>query len=49
MRRSDAIMAAIEQRHAQVLGERPDADFQRAFRQVAQLQRAWRDTTRQPS
>jgi DNA-binding MarR family transcriptional regulator len=49
MRRSDAIMAAIEQRHAQVLGEQAYADFKRAFRQVAQLQRAWRDITRQLS
>lgn len=49
LRRSDAIMAAIEQRHAQVLGEPAYADFKRAFRQVAQLQHARRDTTRQLS
>jgi hypothetical protein len=38
-------MPAIEQRHAQVLGEQTYADFKRTFRQVAQLQRAWRETT----
>lgn len=48
MTRADAIVAAIEQRHAQVLGEQAYADFKRALEQVARLQRAWRHPTRQP-
>jgi DNA-binding MarR family transcriptional regulator len=42
MTRSDAILAGIEHRHAQALGEQTYADFKRAFQQVAQLQRTWR-------
>lgn len=40
MVRSDAIMAAIEQRHAAALGERTYARFKRAFRDVAAQQLA---------
>jgi DNA-binding MarR family transcriptional regulator len=49
MTRSDAIIAAIEQRHAQAVGEQAYADFKRAFQQVARLQRAWRHAARQPT
>ncbi|WP_248960703.1 MarR family winged helix-turn-helix transcriptional regulator [Sphaerisporangium perillae] len=43
MARSDAIMAAIEHRHARALGEDVYAVFKQAFRQVTELQRARRD------
>jgi DNA-binding MarR family transcriptional regulator len=49
MARADAIVAAIEQRHAQALGEQAYADFKRAFQQVVRRQRAWRPAARQPS
>jgi DNA-binding MarR family transcriptional regulator len=42
MSRADAIVAAIEQRHAQALGEQAYADFKRAFQRVARRQRGWR-------
>jgi hypothetical protein len=48
MARSDAIVTAIEQRHAQALGEQAYADFKRAFQQVAHRQRAWRPARHQP-
>ncbi|WP_312877997.1 MarR family winged helix-turn-helix transcriptional regulator [Lentzea indica] len=38
--KSDAIMAAIEQRHAEALGERTYARFKRAFRNVTAQQLA---------
>jgi DNA-binding MarR family transcriptional regulator len=46
MAKADAILAAIEQRHGQALGEAAYDRFKRAFRQVAHLQRAWRDGER---
>jgi DNA-binding MarR family transcriptional regulator len=46
MAKADAILAAIEQRHGQALGEEAYDHFKRAFRQVAHLQRAWRDGER---
>ena len=49
MARADAITAAIEQRHAQTVGEEAYADFKRAFQQVARRQRAWRHAARQPT
>ena len=39
MARSDAIMAAIEQRHADALGQHAYAEFKQAFQQVSQNQR----------
>jgi DNA-binding MarR family transcriptional regulator len=39
---ADAILAAIEQRHRQALGEDNYADFKRKFQQIARLQRTWR-------
>ncbi|MEV8636148.1 MarR family transcriptional regulator [Streptosporangium sp. NPDC051023] len=44
MTRSDAIMAAIERRHAQALGQEVYAGFKRSLRRVAELQRVWRET-----
>jgi DNA-binding MarR family transcriptional regulator len=43
MARSDAILAALEERHARAVG--PDAyrEFKRLFARVAAGQRAWRD------
>ncbi|MFF7211901.1 MarR family winged helix-turn-helix transcriptional regulator [Streptomyces sp. NPDC008238] len=38
MRKSDAIMAGIEQRHAAELGEREYARFKAAFRRITTLQ-----------
>ncbi|MFE0633341.1 MarR family winged helix-turn-helix transcriptional regulator [Streptomyces sp. NPDC058864] len=38
MRKSDAIMAAIEQRHAEEVGEREYARFKAAFRRITTLQ-----------
>jgi DNA-binding MarR family transcriptional regulator len=38
MRKADAIMAAIEKRHAQALGEQAYAEFKRSFRRIAELQ-----------
>ena len=43
MARSDAILAAIEQRHAQAVGEEDYATFKRVFQQVAEQQRSWRE------
>lgn len=45
MTRSDAILAAIERRHAQVVGEDAYAEFKRLFGQITRHQRAWRDNT----
>jgi DNA-binding MarR family transcriptional regulator len=45
--RADAIVAAIDRRHAQALGTQAYADFKRAFRRVARSQRAWRPAARQ--
>jgi DNA-binding MarR family transcriptional regulator len=45
MARSDAILAAIEDRHAQVVGADAYAEFKRLFRQIARQQRVWRDST----
>jgi hypothetical protein len=39
MTRSDAIMAAIERRHAEALGDQAYTEFKRAFRQVCHHQR----------
>jgi DNA-binding MarR family transcriptional regulator len=39
MRRSDEIMAAIEARYAEELGEDVYRDFKRAFHRIAELQR----------
>ncbi len=39
MAQSDAIVAAIERRHAETLGEEVYAVFKQAFRQIANLQR----------
>ncbi|WP_433271655.1 MarR family winged helix-turn-helix transcriptional regulator [Actinosynnema sp. CS-041913] len=43
MTRSDAILAAIEERHARALGVASFAEFKRAFGAVVEGQRAWRD------
>lgn len=43
MTRSDNILAAIEQRHAQALGQPTYDAFKAAFQQIATLQRAWRE------
>ncbi len=40
MRRSDAIMAAIERRYAKELGEEDYAQFKRAFTRIAQAARS---------
>lgn len=45
MTRSDAILAAIEQRHAEALGTSAYTEFKQLFRQVTQQQHAWRETT----
>jgi hypothetical protein len=45
MARSDAILAGIEDRHAQVVGADAYAEFKRLFRQIARQQRVWRDST----
>ncbi|WP_202918687.1 hypothetical protein [Saccharothrix deserti] len=42
MDRSDAIVAAIEQRLAERVGEDAFGEFKRLFRQVAEDQRSWR-------
>ena len=39
MTRSDAIMAAIERRHAEALGDQAYTEFKRAFQQVCHRQR----------
>ncbi|HEX2317110.1 MAG TPA: helix-turn-helix domain-containing protein [Thermomonospora sp.] len=46
MTRSDAIMTALEERHARALGDEVYAAFKRALREVAQRQRDWRDQPR---
>ena len=43
MTRSDAILDAIEHRHAQALGADVFIGFKSLFRQIAEQQRAWRD------
>ncbi|MQY09831.1 MarR family winged helix-turn-helix transcriptional regulator [Actinomadura macrotermitis] len=43
MRRSDAILAAIEERHARAVGAAEYAGFKDVFRRLADRQRAWRD------
>jgi len=48
MTRSEAVLAAIERRHAQALGVRAYADFRRAFRRVAHLQRRSREVAACP-
>ncbi|MGW1540013.1 MarR family winged helix-turn-helix transcriptional regulator [Streptomyces sp. NPDC002309] len=45
MRKADAIMAAIERRHAEVVGEREYQNFKHAFRQITALQRQQFDET----
>ncbi|MBP2704334.1 winged helix-turn-helix transcriptional regulator [Microbispora sp. RL4-1S] len=45
MERSDAIVAAIERRHAEALGEEVYTVFKRAFRQITDLQRAHPSTS----
>ncbi|WP_214408722.1 MarR family winged helix-turn-helix transcriptional regulator [Sphaerisporangium fuscum] len=49
MTRSDAILQAIERRHAQTVGEDAFAEFKRLFREIARHQRAWRDEAAPPS
>lgn len=50
MTRSDAILTAIEQRHADAVGTTAYTEFKQRFRQITQQQRAWRDMTgRQPA
>ncbi|MFI9437192.1 MULTISPECIES: MarR family winged helix-turn-helix transcriptional regulator [Streptosporangium] len=44
MTRSDAIMAAIERRHAAAVGEQVYADFKNILQEVARLQIGWRAT-----
>ncbi|WP_020521983.1 MarR family winged helix-turn-helix transcriptional regulator [Catelliglobosispora koreensis] len=39
MRRSDAIMAAIEERHARLIGKSAYAEFKQAFKRIAEAQR----------
>ncbi|MEZ0073292.1 MarR family winged helix-turn-helix transcriptional regulator [Planotetraspora sp. GP83] len=43
MTRSDAIMAAIERRHAGAVGEEAYAHFKRVFQQVSLHQHTWRE------
>ncbi|REE97514.1 MarR family winged helix-turn-helix transcriptional regulator [Thermomonospora umbrina] len=43
MTRSDAIMAGLEQRHAQAVGAEVYAEFKRVLHEVALRQRSWRD------
>ncbi|GLW10922.1 hypothetical protein Misp01_60500 [Microtetraspora sp. NBRC 13810] len=43
MSTSDAIVAGIERRHAEELGEDVYAGFKRAFQRIAELQVAWRE------
>lgn len=45
MTRSDAIVAAIEQRHAQTLGQDTYDAFKQAFQHIARNQRAWNNPT----
>ncbi|MFF5210468.1 MarR family winged helix-turn-helix transcriptional regulator [Streptosporangium sp. NPDC000396] len=44
MTRSDAIMAAIEGRHAEAVGEGAYTQFKEQLRQITGRQRTWRDT-----
>jgi DNA-binding MarR family transcriptional regulator len=48
MARSDAILAAIEHRHAQAIGA-AFADFKRMLKEVTDRQRAWRTAAAQDS
>ncbi|GAA1541178.1 MarR family winged helix-turn-helix transcriptional regulator [Actinomadura kijaniata] len=43
MTRSDAVLAAIEERHARAVGAGNYAAFKDAFREIVRRQRAWRD------
>jgi DNA-binding MarR family transcriptional regulator len=43
MTRSDAILAAIEHRHAQAVGADTYTEVKRVFQQIAGQQRAWKD------
>ncbi|MDI6102075.1 helix-turn-helix domain-containing protein [Actinoplanes sp. NEAU-A12] len=43
MTRSDAILAAVEQHHADAIGVEAYAAFKRLFTHVVRQQRAWRD------
>ncbi len=45
MARSDAILAAVEQRHAEAVGADAYAAFKEVFAYLARRQRAWRDGT----
>ncbi|MEU6430284.1 MarR family transcriptional regulator [Microbispora sp. NPDC046973] len=49
MTRSDAILQAIERRHAQAVGADVFAEFKRLFREIARHQRAWRGEAAPPS
>ncbi|GIH79579.1 MarR family winged helix-turn-helix transcriptional regulator [Planobispora longispora] len=40
--KADAILAAIERRHEEALGAQVYGDFKRVLRQIARLQRSWR-------
>ncbi|WP_419703339.1 MarR family winged helix-turn-helix transcriptional regulator [Promicromonospora sp. NFX87] len=44
MARSDAVVEALERRHAEAVGEAAYAEFRRVLREVTELQRAWRET-----
>lgn len=43
MSRSDAILAAVERRHAKAVGDNAYSKFKRVIRQIEERQRAWRD------
>lgn len=43
MTRSDAVVEALERRHAEAVGEEAYAEFRRVLREVTELQRAWRE------
>jgi len=43
MTRSDAILEAMENRHAQAIGTKAFADFKQTLKEVTTRQRAWRD------
>ena len=44
MASSDAILAALERRHAEAVGAEAFAEFKRRLQEIAEQQRAWRDS-----
>ncbi len=45
MTKADAIVADIEQRHAEAIGQKAYKQFKRSFQRVAELQQGWRETS----